>query len=79
MSFDTYDKGMQTVNQNIQNVGKANQNIIKNTKDYTDKVTTDEAIYNKLAPALETGGAPTDAAKGDKLVTVLSKFQRWIT
>lgn len=54
---------MQTVNQNIQNVGKANQNIIKNAKDYTDKVTTDEAIYNKLAPALETGGAPTDAAK----------------
>ena len=79
VSFDTYDKDMQTVNQNIQNVGKANQNIIKNAKDYTDKVTTDEAIYNKLAPALETGGAPTDAAKGDKLVTVLSKFQRWIT
>lgn len=76
---DTYDTDMQTVNQNIQNVGKANQEIIDNANKAITEATSDEAIYNKKSPALETGGEPTDAAKGDALVTILSKFQRYIT
>lgn len=76
---DTYDTDMQTVNQNIQNVGKANQEIISNANKAITEATSDEAIYNKQSPALETGGEPTDAAKGDKLITILSKFQRYIT
>lgn len=76
---DTYDTDMQTVNQNIQNVGKANQEIIDNANKAITNATSDEAIYNKKSPALETGGEPTDAAKGDSLLTILSKFQRYIT
>lgn len=76
---DTYDTDMQTINQNIQNVGKANQEIISNANKAITEATSDEAIYNKQSPALETGGEPTDAAKGDKLITILSKFQRYIT
>ena len=76
---DTYDTDMQTVNQNIQNVGKANQQIIDNANKAITEATTDEVIYNKKSPGLETGGEPTDAVKGDKLITILSKFQRYIT
>ena len=76
---DTYDTDMQTVNQNIQNVGKANQEIISNANKAITDATSDTAIYAKKSPALETGGEPTDAAKGDTLLTILSKFQRYIT
>ena len=76
---DTYDTDMQTVNQNIQNVGKANQQIIDNANKAITEATSDTAIYGKKSPALETGGEPTDAAKGDSLLTILSKFQRYIT
>lgn len=76
---DTYDTDMQTVNQNISNVGKANQEIIDNANKAINNATSDEAIYGKKSPALETGGEPTDAAKGDSLLTILSKFQRYIT
>lgn len=76
---DTYDTDMQTVNKNIQNVGKENQQIIENANKAITNATTAEAIYAKKSPALETGGEPTDAAKGDSLLTILSKFQRYIT
>lgn len=75
---DTYDTDMQTINQNIQNVGKANQEIISNANKAITEATSDTAIYAKKSPALETGGEPTDAAKEDKLITILSKFQRYI-
>lgn len=76
---DTYDTDMQKVNQDIANVGKANQQIIDNANKAITEATSDTAIYDKKSPTLETGGEPTDAAKGDSLLTILSKFQRYIT
>lgn len=76
---DTYDSDMQTLNTSIQNVGKENQNIIQNAQDALDKATAPDQFYATKSPALETGGEPTDAAKGDALLTILSKFQRYIT
>ena len=76
---DTYDTDMQKVNQDISNAGKANQQIIDNANKAITEATSDTAIYAKKSPALETGGEPTDAAKGDALLTILSKFQRYIT
>lgn len=76
---DTYDFDMQTLNTSIQNVGKENQNIIKNAQDALDKAVAPDQFYATKSPALETGGEPTDAAKGDALLTILSKFQRYIT
>lgn len=76
---DTYDSDMQTLNTSIQNVGKENQNIIKNAQDALDKAVAPDQFYATKSPALETGGEPTDATKGDALLTILSKFQRYIT
>lgn len=75
---DSYDSDMQTLNTSINNVGKENQNIIKNAQDALDKAVAPEQFYATKSPALETGGEPTDAAKGDALLTILSKFQRYI-
>ena len=76
---DTYDTDMQKINQDIVNVGKENQQIIDNANKAITEETSDAAIYAKKSPALETGGEPTDAAKGDSLLAILSKFQRYIT
>lgn len=76
---DSYDSDMQSLNTTIQNVGKENQNIIKNAQDALDQATAPDQFYATKSPALETGGEPTDAAKGDSLLTILSKFQRYIS
>lgn len=76
---DTYDTDMNQLNLSIQNVGKANQEITGNAAKAIADATTPTAIYDKQLPtALETGGEATDAAKGDKLIIILSKFQRYI-
>lgn len=76
---DTYDSDMQTLNTSIQNVGKENQNIIKNAQDALDKAVAPDQFYATKSPALETGGEPTDAAKGDALFKNLIEVQRYIT
>lgn len=79
VSKDTYDADIKVLATSIQNVGKANQEIIQNAKTNTENATTPTAIYDKELPnALETGGEAIDVAKGDKLVTIISKFQRYI-
>lgn len=76
---DTYDTDMNQLNLSIQNVGKANQEITGNAAKAITDATTPTAIYNKQLPsALETGGEAIDIAKGDKLVTIISKIQRYI-
>lgn len=79
VSKDTYDADIKVLATSIQNVGKANQEIIQNAKTNTENATTPTAIYDKELPnSLETGGEAIDVAKGDKLVTIVSKFQRYI-
>ena len=79
VSKDTYDADIKVLATSIQNVGKENQNIIQNAKTNTENATTPTAIYDKELPnALETGGEAIDVAKGDKLVTIISKLQRYI-
>lgn len=79
VSKDTYDADIKVLTTSIQNVGKANQEIIQNAKTNTENATTPTAIYDKKLPdVLETGGEAIDVAKGDKLVTIISKFQRYI-
>lgn len=79
VSKDTYDADIEVLATSIQNVGKANQEIIQNAKMNTENATTPTAIYDKKLPdVLETGGEAIDVAKGDKLVTIISKFQRYI-
>jgi len=79
VSKDTYDADIKILSTSINNAGKENQNIIHNAKTNIENSTTPTAIYNKELPnALETGGEAVDVAKGDKLITIISKFQRYI-
>ena len=78
VSKDTYDIDKQNIATDIQNVGKENQTIIENANEAITNATSSTAIYDKQTPAVETGGEPTDVATGDKLITIVSKFQRYI-
>lgn len=79
VSKDAYDTDIQSINQSIQNVGNANQQIISNTNQSIQNATSDSAIYGKKSPTLNTTGEPTDVVTGDTLLTILSKFQKYIT
>jgi hypothetical protein len=78
VSKDTYDIDKQNMATDIQNVGKENQTIIENATTAISDATSATAIYDKQTPAVETGGEPTDVSTGDKLITIVSKFQRYI-
>lgn len=77
VSKDAYDIDMQVVNKNIENVGKENQQIISNANKAIAAETADAKIYNKAIPT-----APSvileDVKQGDRLFTIVSKFQTYI-
>ena len=76
---DAYDKDKAQLTQSINNVGKENQSIIQNVNKALQDATSPNSIYDKrVQSALETGNEPIDAARGDRLYTILSKFQTWI-
>lgn len=79
VSKDTYDTEMDVVNQSINNVASENQSIIENANQAIENATTDDEIYGKQVPPFETGGEPTDVAFGDTLLTIVSKFYRWVS
>lgn len=79
VSFETFNKTIETQNTAINNVGKENQNIIQNANKAIADGTSENAIYEKALPKeLETGGEPTDIMKGNTLILCLSKLQRYI-
>lgn len=79
VSFETFNKTIETQNTAINNVGKENQNIIQNANKAIADGTSENAIYEKALPKeLETGGEPTDIMKGNTLIQCLSKLQRYI-
>lgn len=79
VSTEIFNKTVETQNAAINNVGKENQNIIKNAHDELTEATTDAEIYNKVLPqAIDIGSEPIDMAKGNTLFQCLSKIQRYI-
>lgn len=78
VSKDAYDKDLQTINQNVGNVGKENQEIVQNAQKAINIATTEQAIYNKKCPSVSVNGEPTDIIRNDTLLTIVSKIQRWI-
>lgn len=78
VSFETFSKTVSEQNQSISNVGKENQNIIQNAQTAIVKATSADAIYGSKLPSIATGGEPTDVAKGDTLLNIVSKIQRYI-
>ena len=43
-----------------------------------NEATKPDSFYNTQLPSISTGGEPTDIAKGDTLLNIISKIQRYI-
>ena len=78
VSKTTYDRDKEQLTTSINNVGKENQNIIQNAHNELTEAITANSIYGKQLPSISTGGEATDIAKGDTLLNIVSKVQRYI-
>lgn len=76
--FDTYTKEQEVQDQSIENIANNYNALVSQVNALVTSATSDVNIMNKKITALQTGGEPIDAAAGDTLYTVLSKFQRYI-
>lgn len=78
VSKTTYDRDKEQLTTSINNVGKENQNIIQNAHDELIEATKPDSFYGTKMPSISTGGEATDIAKGDTLLSIVSKIQRYI-
>ena len=78
VSKTTYDRDKEQLTTSINNVGKENQNIIQNAHDELTEATKPDSFYGTKLPSISTGGEATDIAKGDTLLNIVSKIQRYI-
>lgn len=76
--FDTYTKEQEVQDQSIENIANNYNALVSQVNALITSANSDVNIMNKKITALQTGGEPIDAAAGDTLYTVLSKFQRYI-
>lgn len=79
VSKDTYDYDIEQLNIKITNAAKENQKIIQNAQTALEKATSEEAVYRTKLPSLDTVSGPVDVKKGDTLLTIVNKFQSWIS
>lgn len=78
VSKTTYDSDKEQLTTSINNVGKENQNIIQNAHNELTEATKPDSFYGTKLPSISTGGEATDIAKGDTLLSIVSKIQRYI-
>jgi hypothetical protein len=79
VGYDEYTTNNTKLNTSINNVGKNNENIIANADKALTDATTPSEIYAKAIPSAPvTGDAPGDVLKGDTLLLIINKFQRWV-
>lgn len=78
VSKTAYDRDKEQLTTSINNVGKENQNIIHNAHDELTEATKPDSFYGTKLPSISTGGEATDIAKGDTLLNIVSKIQRYI-
>ena len=78
VSKTTYDRDKEQLTTSINNVGKENQNIIQNAHNELTEATKPDSFYGTQLPSISTGGEATDIAKGDTLLNIVSKIQRYI-
>lgn len=79
VSKDTYDYDIEQLNIKITNVAKENQSIIQNAQTALEEATSEEAIYGTKLPSLNIVSGPVDVQKGDTLLTIVNKFQSWVS
>lgn len=75
VSKTTYDRDKEQLTTSINNVGKENQNIIQNAHDELTEATKPDSFYGTKLPSISTGGEATDIAKGDTLLSIVSKYK----
>lgn len=78
VSKTTYDRDKEQLTTSINNVGKENQNIIQNAHNELTKATEPNSFYSTKLPSISTANEATDIAKGDTLLNIVSKIQRYI-
>lgn len=78
VSYNTFNTKVQELEQSISNVAKENQTIISNADETITAAVTDDEIYSKKLPSITTSGEAIDIAKGDTLLAICSKIQRYI-
>ena len=78
VSKTTYDRDKEQLTTSINNVGKENQNIIQNAHNELTEATKPDSFYGTKLPSISPGGEATDIAKGDTLLNIVSKIQRYI-
>ena len=78
VSKDTYDTQKAALQKSIDNVASSNQAILNSAKNYTDGKTVANEIYSKALPSTPTAGTAIDIARGDTLLSIVTKIQRWI-
>lgn len=78
VSKTTYDRDKEQLTTSINNVGKENQNIIQNAHNELTEATKPDSFYGTKLPSISTGGEATDIAKGDTLLSIVSKIQRYV-
>ena len=76
--YDTYEREQEIQDQSIENIANNYSALLTQMTALITQQTSDANIMGKKITALSVGGEPTDAAAGDTLYTVLSKFQRYI-
>lgn len=79
VSKDTYDYDIEQLNIKITNAAKENQKIIQNAQKALEEATSEEAIYGTKLPSLNSVSGPVDVKKGDTLLTIVNKFQSWVS
>lgn len=76
---DVYDSDVKNLQQQIDTVGKNNQNIITDANTNISTATSDTSIFSKKLPLNPNLSSNTgDIKQGDTLFNIVSAFQRWI-
>lgn len=79
VGYDDYLQKIENLVNNINNVAKENQSIINNASKEISEKTSDSAIFNKkLTETIDINIEPGDVLVNDTLLSIVSKFQRWI-
>lgn len=76
---DAYDADKERLTTSINNVAKENQNIIQNAHDELIEATKPGVFYEtKLPQSINEDEEAVNVQKGDTLMSIISKIQRWI-
>lgn len=78
VSKSAFEARAKTLQDNLDNISKENQQLAQNAQNRLIAATTADQIYAKQLPSAPTTGTATDIVRGDTLMTVVNKLQRYV-